>query len=388
MKLKSNILILNQSEIIGGAELALKHFINDNDDFIFAILTDPKISTLYNGTRNISNIYTSNHFKKFPFKKLKDMIYIFSFIYSIIINLLIIHKIVKNNKIQLIYGNNSYDCILVSLYKILSPKLKTVQHIHDTLPEKSFLAKWIKIFKKRFDHILVPSTHTAAHLKLILGKESQISVVHNGINLIDASHTKNKSHTLHKLIPDNKKLIIATICRIDRNKRVDIFIDSLNELLNFRNDFTGIIIGESDDDDLLKSLQTRAAVMKLPVYFSGQLYHNEILNLYQDIDLLMINSDSETFSLVTIEAMQNKCVVLARRVGGINDIIIDNNNGFFYDYNADIKTIAEKINAILQMKNSEKEQIKKNAYMHVEKNFLNKHKVEKINKIFYEIDMK
>ncbi len=383
--MKKNILVLNQSKIIGGAELALKNFIDADDKFIFFILTDPKIANLYHGINNTSTIYTSGYFKKYPFKKILDLVSVFPFIYSIIRNLILISRIVRTNQIHLIYGNNSYDCILVSLYRFINPGIKTVQHIHDTLPKKSFLAEWIKLFIKKYDHIIVPSTHTDSHLKSIFGNNRPVSVVHNGIDFNEIKTIQKESKLLNNLKLDKNRIIIATICRIDKNKRVDIFIESLCKLQQFRNDFTGIVVGESDDDELLKSLKMKIKSARVPVYFTGSVPYENILNLYNNIDLLMINSDTETFSLVTIEAMSNNCIVLARKVGGINDIIQDNVNGYFYDYNAGTDTIAKKINTLLQMSSAEKKKIKKNALEHVKQNFQHKQKVEKINEIFYEL---
>jgi 1,2-diacylglycerol 3-alpha-glucosyltransferase len=211
-----------------------------------------------------------------------------------------------------------------------------------------------------------------------------ISVVHNGID-VSKKNDKQVREIYDELKIDKNKKIIATICRIDSNKRVDIFIDALNELSKSRNDLTGIIVGESGDPDLLKSLQVNAAKSKVPIHFTGFMSHESILNLYNLIDLLMINSDSETFSMVTLEAMSKKCLVLARQVGGVNDIITDNNNGFFYDYSADIKTIAEKIDYVLNLNNNDRNQIKKNALEIIEKNFQQKNKVEKVNKIFSDL---
>ena len=37
------------------------------------------------------------------------------------------------------------------------------------------------------------------------------------------------------------------------------------------------------------------------------------------------------------------------------------------------------------MKNSDKKRIKKNAFIHIKKNFLNKHKVKKINQILNQL---
>ena len=57
--------------------------------------------------------------------------------YRLIFALLEIKKIVKEFSIDILYGNNTKDFVILVFYKIfIDPKIKTVAHIHDMLTEK------------------------------------------------------------------------------------------------------------------------------------------------------------------------------------------------------------------------------------------------------------
>ena len=58
---------------------------------------------------------------------------------------------------------------------------------------------------------------------------------------------------------------------------------------------------------------------------------------------MLLCSDSDTLPTVVLEAMSFGCVVFARNVDGVPEIITNGEDGIIFDYNAKPEAIAQKI---------------------------------------------
>ncbi|MEZ8970481.1 glycosyltransferase family 4 protein [Vibrio cyclitrophicus] len=70
---------------------------------------------------------------------------------------------------------------------------------------------------------------------------------------------------------------------------------------------------------------------------------SDIYSSLLDADIVLIPSFSESFSLVAIEAMLSKKIVLARDIPGLNNVVIDYDNGFLFKNDNDINDIISVI---------------------------------------------
>ena len=129
-----NVLIISATDTIGGAEIVLYDFLKENRFHNFYILTSnnkndrKKVTKMSLETRfSVAKFFQVIIFKGNP---------ILTF-YRLIFALLEIKKIVKEFSIDILYGNNTKDFVILVFYKIfIDPKIKTVAHIHDMLTEK------------------------------------------------------------------------------------------------------------------------------------------------------------------------------------------------------------------------------------------------------------
>lgn len=88
------------------------------------------------------------------------------------------------------------------------------------------------------------------------------------------------------------------------------------------------------DGPLKDEMRKRIADLNIQdsVNMLGYLNPKEIFSYLQKSDLLIIPSRCESFGKVAVEAMIAGTPVVASRVGGLTDIIVDGENGFLCDY--------------------------------------------------------
>ena len=110
--------------------------------------------------------------------------------------------------------------------------------------------------------------------------------------------------------------------RFDRPKGLDVLLEAaaiVGPEIHFK------IVGAPVLDD---QPQTNRYPANVKAY--GWLDADEINELYHDVDGLVVPSRWEGFGLVALEAMAQHTAVIASRVGGLRDIVIDNQTGLFF----------------------------------------------------------
>jgi len=85
-----------------------------------------------------------------------------------------------------------------------------------------------------------------------------------------------------------------------------------------------VIVG---DGIMRGEMQRHACALDIAdrVIFTG--WRRDLPSIYADLDLLVISSNNEGTPVAAIEAMAAACPVVATRVGGITDVIVDGKNG-------------------------------------------------------------
>lgn len=142
-----------------------------------------------------------------------------------------------------------------------------------------------------------------------------------------------------------KSRVILTVCRLDKNKGVDVLIKSLRTLNS--PDVNLLIVGEGIERKALKELSSALEVQR-NVRFLGFRDREELLELYNLADLFVLASYSEGLPRVLIEAMACGCIPIATNVGDVAAVIVDRFNGFIVNP-GDHEKLAEKIKETISL---------------------------------------
>jgi glycosyltransferase involved in cell wall biosynthesis len=120
------------------------------------------------------------------------------------------------------------------------------------------------------------------------------------------------------------RLRVMVVFRNSPDKGQWVLAEFVDELAKHRDQFSLTVISPEGQpvpicQDWLADSETRLA--KLPVA------KFELAKLYRESDILVDASFHEGFGLVPLEAMMSGCVVVSSDSGGVNDFLVDGNNG-------------------------------------------------------------
>lgn len=362
------VLIVSATDKIGGAEIVLNDFLENNIVHNFYLLTSNELNVkkFYSQNLEKNKIFGSENFKGYFFKgrPFKSLVKLFKAILEV-------KNLIQNLDIDILYGNNTKDLFIILFYKIIfNNNIKVISHIHDMLLSKIH-KKFFKIFGNKIDLYITPS-NACRNILINYGvNKNKIKCIYNGIK-IPSGEKINKSK-------NKKEINIYIIGRICELKRIDIFINVVKELQKFNNIcFRGFIIGAVEDKKYYENLKLSQYTF---IKYLGEKSKKELMeNIYPNIDALFSCSNSETLPTVVLEAMSFGKIVFARNVGGIPEIITNGKDGIIYDYLASPEEIAENIVNIFS--NFELvNRLSKNAVIKIKSKFTQEYKVDKINEL-------
>lgn len=159
----------------------------------------------------------------------------------------------------------------------------------------------------------------------------KLVVIHHGIDPFKVSKTKHEH------------LVIGTIAELHRVKGLDVAIRAFARAFKYT-DTTYEIIGEGDDRPYLENLVEELGVAS-QVKLLG--FKENARDMLGNFDIFVLPSRSEALGYVLLEAAQASLPVIASNVGGIPEIILDNDTGMlvrsqdFQAFAAALKKLSE-----------------------------------------------
>lgn len=154
--------------------------------------------------------------------------------------------------------------------------------------------------------------------------------------------------------------IIVSCSRARKVKNINYIIESISKLPN--NNWFWTHIGDGPELDSLINLANKK-LSKHNFSFLGQVSNHQILEWYKkNKPSIFINlSSSEGIPVSIMEAMSFGIPVIATNVGGTNEIVKTENNGFLLELN-DIDKASKCIESFMQMNESQYLEYSQNAF--------------------------
>jgi glycosyltransferase involved in cell wall biosynthesis len=128
-----------------------------------------------------------------------------------------------------------------------------------------------------------------------------------------------------------------------------------------KEDFEIIYIGQGAEDKAIKENAARLGVAD-KVHLLGRMSRDEVVTHLQRSDVFVMNSRSEAFGLVYLEAMAQGCLTIASRKEGFDGIIRDGENGFLCNA-GDVEDLAATIRRVQTMSPEQRKRISDNAIL-------------------------
>ncbi len=237
------------------------------------------------------------------------------------------------------------------------PKILTIHTQYDQyayyvapLPQKltqEVIKKIVSNLADKTDCIVTPSESMKALIKNY-GIKNRIEVIPNAIKL-STFREKNELECLkiskrYNLKEDEK--IILFVGRVATEKSIDKIIKALGIIKKHGISKTKLlIVGNGPARDELVHL-VQALGVEEEVIFCGEVNYEEIRYYYKIADVFTMASASESFGIVTIEALASGLPVLAVKAPGAMDILTDGFDGLLTDDN--IEHFAKTLEKIIR----------------------------------------
>lgn len=297
------ILYVIDGNLHSGAEIVLDRVLKNNN------LIQPYILLLYkNG--NIFDKYQKEYGKNRVFSAGLKMYCckvnrLFPFIeaYRIKVKLL---KIIKDENIDLLYANNTNESIIIGhlLKKISIPSLAHVHDMKETIKDpirKYYAQKLLPKYKK----VVTVSEKTKTSWFPL-----EMEVIYNGLEDKYFLNTRKKNK--------NVKIKIGFIGQLSLRKGIDIYLEIIKKLKNEKI-FEFHIIYNSYEKKMLKNLINYEREFKIKVY--KNLNSKEILEKYDELDILIVPSRHDPLPTVIMEATAKNTIVFSSNNGGMSEML-------------------------------------------------------------------
>ena len=222
-------------------------------------------------------------------------------------------------------------------------------------------------------------TYIQKHYKT---QEKKITVIPRGIDL-DKFNPKNLDQAFMERFKTEYHLkdqrIITTVGRITQLKDHQTFIEAIASLKKSDPDIVGLIVGGVRDDKQEYFNSLKALVKELDlvenIIFTGS--QNKVAEIYALSDVVVSSSKKpESFGRSVAEALALNTPVVATNHGGVLDIILEGENGFFYPV-GDSKMLAYQIERC--------NNLKFDGYRYILEQFSLKQMVEKTLKVYKKV---
>ena len=250
-----------------------------------------------------------------------------------------IAKILNEEEISIIFAFDNRDLDVLSWAKLSHKKdLKIIyqQHMQMGVAKRDFfhtlkfstINYWISPLNHLKNEVIEKTKFPKERIKIIpLSVDTE--------KYINAKYSKNEA--LDKLKIDPKYPFIGIIGRITEKKGQLFLIESLIKLKKEGINIELLIFGSATVNDALSQIYYQKILNTIKENNLESLVHlvdfqEDVSLFYNSIDVFVLGSESETYGMVTIEAMLSKIPIIATNNGGTPEILDFGKLGKLYKY--------------------------------------------------------
>lgn len=254
---------------------------------------------------------------------------------------------IKSNQIDIVHAQAIGPAIMgVCAKKLFGCTTPWIWHNHGI---GDFAYKHIVRHLNALDGIIANSDYVREMLKAKGVENKIIYRIHNGISTDDFGiSSRERDLCKQKLTAEIgvglSTSIVGYIGRLSKEKGVEVLIKAMKTLLESKSTVHCVLIGDGDERESLKKLSIELGI-ESRMHFLG--FRRDIRELLGGIDVLVLPSHMETFSLTTLQAFASETPCVGSDVGGTPEQILDKFNGLLFEDNNHIE-LAQNLDIILE----------------------------------------
>ncbi len=276
-------------------------------------------------------------------------------------------KLIDRHGIELIHSHDDKTLLYGWILKILRPEVRIMYtcHLHSDYSRKDFdsfrrylafvVRKKIQIFLMK--QYRKPVLSVSGFTKKILVEdglcESDVHVLHNGIDTDWWQRKNGKPVLRNELNFSDHALIVGTVARIDqKHKDLPTFYRVAATVIRKLPDVRFVIVGDGHGKliDEAKKMVSDLGLKDI-VFFTG--HRTDLLNIYSSFDIFLMTSRTEGLPNTVLEAMAMEVPVVSTRVAGVPEIIENGTTGILCDI-GDVFSLSEGVLLFLEKEDERK----------------------------------
>lgn len=359
---KKKICFVVLGNMYSGAEIVLNRFLKNNYEI------DPKFILIYKNI-NVKKIFEKEYGKSnvftldYEYKHKNIMLYPFLERKRIKNKFL---NFVKEISPDLLYLNNTTETMLTA---DMVKNIPVVCHIHDM---RSFSKSPIRVFYtvrgiKKCSKALTVSNACKKEWGL------DMEVIYNGVD--------EKKFRYKKINNINN---IGFVGSIINRKGVDIIINSLDDIIKkYKNIKFNFVFNDIGDNKILSMLKKKRNEYPENVKLFKNLNEEEMINFYDNIDLLLVPSRKDPLPTVIMEGVARGVLVIGNNVDGIPELLNNMEHNLIDNLNK--YSLINKLDEFINMDCQKVNEITYSLYCYINRYFSDRRKREKVNSILYEL---
>ncbi|MEA1909761.1 MAG: glycosyltransferase family 4 protein [Patescibacteria group bacterium] len=158
-------------------------------------------------------------------------------------------------------------------------------------------------------------------------KPDKVKVIYNGVDLVPDKVSEDQLDNLRKQYKiDKEEIVIGTVGSLNLQKDTSCLIKALPKIFTKLPNAKLLIVGSGPLQHRLQKLSKKLKIEK-KVIFTGSI--ENVSPLLKLMNIFVLPSRSEAFGLSVLEAMRMGIPVVATKVGGLSEVIVNNRNGIF-----------------------------------------------------------
>jgi glycosyltransferase involved in cell wall biosynthesis len=240
----------------------------------------------------------------------------------------------KQHHFDIVYSNTL--AVLLGIIYAKKRKIKHLWHVHEIIVHPKVIASiFPKILMRYSNLVICNSNATQNNLTVRIPElKSKTKVIYNGMEL----NSENKAVAQKTDFGFNETDIIITLVgRISRLKGhkllLDVFTNHLIKNENIKLLFVGSPV--EGQEQYLDEIQNSINRNKLQTKVKILPFLNDLNGIWSITDIaIMPSTEAESFGLVAVEAMLAKKPVVGSNLGGLSEIVINNETGLLFDPNS------------------------------------------------------
>ena len=211
---------------------------------------------------------------------------------------------------------------------------------------RSTKAIWLQRFLTRFATKVIGISPAVVEFLITKAKlpSDKVILINNGVSRFEYAEESASQRLRAELGICDSDFIVGSVGRVyNEVKRFSDILTALTKPTTNKN-LKFLLVGDGPDLDFLKRTAKNLNISDRVIFVGYKANPNPY---YQLMDVFCLPSAHEGFGLVAVEAMLHHLPVIASRVGGLADVVLDGQTGFLIPPFSPLK-IADKIQLLVQ----------------------------------------